>query len=153
VSGLSDLAGLWRRAAPFGGQLLGLGLKGQSEIEQLFIIGPHRTTDVITIKTATRLIIRGSAAERHASKQYGYESWGRSTIRSSCRLTTSSRVDGGAQPIASGSPNRITELIQKYIPDRKRPDAVEVVFGLPIELEGDDYVALARKVDAAVRAL
>jgi hypothetical protein len=52
-----------------------------------------------------------------------------------------------------GSPNRITERIQKYIPDRKRPDAVEVVFGLPIELEGDDYVALARKVDAAVRAL
>jgi hypothetical protein len=24
---------------------------------------------------------------------------------------------------------------------------------LPIELEGDDYIALARKVDAAVRAL
>src|ERR1700747_2398403 len=89
--------------------------------------------------------IRGSAAERYASKQYGYESWARSTIRSSCRLTTSSRVDGDAQPIASGSPNGITELIQKYIPDRKRPDAVEVVFGLPIELEGDDYVALERK--------
>jgi hypothetical protein len=63
-------------------------------------------------------------------------------------LTTSSRVDGGAQPIASGSPNRITELIQKYILDRKRPDAVEAVFGLPIEREGDDYVALARKVEA-----
>jgi hypothetical protein len=41
---------------------------------------------------------------------------------------------------------------KKYIPDRKRPGAVEVV-GLPIELEGDDYVALARKVEAAVRAL
>jgi len=38
VSGLSDLVGLCRRAAPFGGQLLGLGLKGQSEIEQLFIM-------------------------------------------------------------------------------------------------------------------
>ena len=27
-------------------------------------------------------------------------------------------VDGGAEPVASGSPNGITELIQKYIPDR-----------------------------------
>jgi hypothetical protein len=68
-------------------------------------------------------------------------------------LTTTSRVDGGAQPIASGSPHGITELIQKYISDRKRPGAVEVVFGLPIELEGDDYVALARKVEAAAPAL
>ena len=33
------------------------------------------------------------------------------------------------------------------------PGAVEVVFGLPMNLEGDDYVALARKVEAAVRAL
>ena len=33
------------------------------------------------------------------------------------------------------------------------PGAVEVVFGLPMKLEGDDYVALARKVETAVRAL
>jgi long-chain acyl-CoA synthetase len=33
------------------------------------------------------------------------------------------------------------------------PGAVEVTFGAPLELKGDDYTALAHKVEAAVRAL
>ncbi|HVA81741.1 MAG TPA: lysophospholipid acyltransferase family protein, partial [Candidatus Binataceae bacterium] len=33
------------------------------------------------------------------------------------------------------------------------PGAVEVAFGAPLELKGDDYVALTHKVEAAVRGL
>ena len=34
-----------------------------------------------------------------------------------------------------------------------RSGPVEVAFGSPLKLEGDDYAELARKVEAAVRAL
>ena len=34
-----------------------------------------------------------------------------------------------------------------------RPGPVRVTFGPPLRLEGDDYVALADRVEAAVRAL
>ena len=34
-----------------------------------------------------------------------------------------------------------------------RPGPVSVTFGAPMRLKGDDYAALAREVEAAVRAL
>jgi hypothetical protein len=33
------------------------------------------------------------------------------------------------------------------------PGPVEVVFGSPMELKGDDYAEMARKIETSVRAL
>ena len=41
-----------------------------------------------------------------------------------------------------------------HVKDRMaRPGRVRVAFGAPMRLEGDDYAALARRVEEAVRAL
>jgi long-chain acyl-CoA synthetase len=60
-----------------------------------------------------------------------------------------SRLRVPVVPIRLRGVDRVLHPYSKMI----HPGTVEVVFGLPMELEGDDYVALARKVEAAVRTL
>ena len=60
-----------------------------------------------------------------------------------------SRLRVPVVPIRLRGVDRVLHRYSRMI----HPGAVEVAFGLPIELEGDDYIALARKVETAVRAL
>ncbi len=52
-------------------------------------------------------------------------------------------------PVRLRGVDRVLPRHSKWI----HPGAVEVAFGAPLELHGDDYVALTRKVEAAVRGL
>jgi hypothetical protein len=112
-----------------------------------------RAADVITIKTATRLHPRISSRETCLEairlRRLG-------TLHDSVDLSVDDEFEGRwrCSAYCIGSPNGITELIQKNIsPIESARVLSKWCSDLPIELEGDDYIALARKVDAAVRAL
>jgi long-chain acyl-CoA synthetase len=60
-----------------------------------------------------------------------------------------SRLDVPVVPVRIDGVDRVLHQTQRFV----RPGRVRVAFGAPMRLQGDDYAALARKVEEEVRAL